>query len=61
MRRSRPESLDVQLAARVPARLYREIKLHCVQEGLSVQTFVTEALEEYLNTRPPLEEVADGE
>jgi len=51
----------VQLAARVPARLYREIKLHCVQEGLSVQTFVTEALEEYLNTRPPLEEVADGE
>jgi len=49
----------VQLATRVRAELYRAIKIHCVQEGLSIQTFVTEALEEYLNTRPPLEEVAE--
>lgn len=59
MRQPRPGSPDVQLATRVRAELYRAIKIHCVQEGLSIQTFVTEALEEYLNTRPPLEEVAE--
>jgi hypothetical protein len=34
----------VQLATRVPRELHREIKLHCVANGLSVMDFVAEAL-----------------
>jgi predicted HicB family RNase H-like nuclease len=41
-----PKSDDilVQLATRVPRELHREIKLHCVANGLSVMDFVAEAL-----------------
>jgi len=34
----------VQLATRVPRALHREIKLHCVANGLSVMDFVADAL-----------------
>jgi hypothetical protein len=41
-----PKSDDVlvQLATRVPRALHREIKLHCVANGVSVMDFVAEAL-----------------
>jgi hypothetical protein len=39
----------IQLATRIPARLHRAIKLHCVEQGTSVMEFVAEALQERLN------------
>ena len=38
----------IQLATRIPKGLHREIKLFCVQQGLSVKEFVAAALEEKL-------------
>ena len=38
----------IQLATRIPKGLHREIKLFCVQQGLSVMEFVAAALEEKL-------------
>jgi hypothetical protein len=38
----------IQLATRIPARLHRAIKLHCVEQGTSVMEFVAEALQERL-------------
>ena len=34
-----------QLATRIPKSLHREIKLHCVANGISVMEFVAAALE----------------
>jgi len=39
----------IQLATRIPSRLHRSIKLHCVEQGTSVMEFVAEALQERLN------------
>ena len=39
----------IQLATRIPSRLHRAIKLHCVEQGTSVMEFVAEALQERLN------------
>jgi hypothetical protein len=38
----------VQLATRIPKRLHRELKLHCVHSERSVMDFVTEAITEKL-------------
>ncbi len=38
----------VQLAARVPKRLHRRLKVHCVKSEVSVMSFVISALEEKL-------------
>jgi predicted HicB family RNase H-like nuclease len=35
----------IQLATRIPKGLHREIKLYCVQVGISVMDFVKDALE----------------
>ena len=39
----------IQLATRIPSRLHRSIKLHCVEQDTSVMDFVAEALQERLN------------
>jgi predicted HicB family RNase H-like nuclease len=41
----------IQLATRIPKGLHREIKLYCVQTGISVMDFVAAALEEKLKRR----------
>ena len=38
----------IQLATRIPKNLHREIKLFCVQGGISVMEFVAAALEDKL-------------
>jgi predicted HicB family RNase H-like nuclease len=38
----------VQLATRIPRRLHREMKLHCVAQEVSLMTFVIDALREKL-------------
>ena len=38
----------VQLATRIPRRLHRGIKLHCVEQEVSLMAFVVEALREKL-------------
>jgi hypothetical protein len=40
----------VQLATRIPRRLHRDMKLHCVAQEVSLMTFVVEALREKLAT-----------
>jgi len=35
----------IQLATRIPRSLHREIKIHCVANGMSVMQFVALALE----------------
>jgi predicted HicB family RNase H-like nuclease len=35
----------IQLATRIPRSLHREIKVHCVANGISVMEFVATALE----------------
>ena len=41
----------VQLATRIPKRLHREVKLHCVTTDESVMGFVVAAIEEKLGGR----------
>lgn len=45
-----PKNDDVliQLATRIPRSLHRNIKLHCVANGISVMDFVAAALESKL-------------
>jgi predicted HicB family RNase H-like nuclease len=38
----------VQLATRIPRRLHREMKLHCVAQEVSLMAFVVDALREKL-------------
>lgn len=38
----------VQLATRIPRRLHREMKLHCVTKEVSLMAFVVDALREKL-------------
>ncbi len=45
---AREDDILIQLATRIPKGLHREIKLHCVQSGISVMEFVATALEEKL-------------
>ena len=40
----------VQLATRIPRRLHRAMKLHCVTNEVSLMAFVVEALREKLET-----------
>lgn len=40
----------VQLATRIPKKLHRDLKLHCVQSETSVMDFVTKAIEEKLTS-----------
>jgi predicted HicB family RNase H-like nuclease len=45
-----PDQTDawVQLATRIPRRLHREMKLHCVGREVSLMAFVVDALREKL-------------
>jgi hypothetical protein len=38
----------VQLATRIPRRLHREVKVHCVSHEVSLMAFVVDALREKL-------------
>jgi predicted HicB family RNase H-like nuclease len=38
----------VQLATRIPRRVHREMKLHCVSQEVSLMAFVVDALREKL-------------
>lgn len=44
----------VQLATRIPRRLHREMKLHCVAEEVSLMAFVVDALRDKLVTAASL-------
>lgn len=43
-----PNEAWVQLATRIPRRLHREMKLHCVSQEVSLMAFVVDALREKL-------------
>jgi predicted HicB family RNase H-like nuclease len=45
---AKEDDVLIQLATRIPKGLHREIKLYCVQTGISVMEFVAAALEEKL-------------
>jgi predicted HicB family RNase H-like nuclease len=45
---AKEDDVLIQLATRIPKGLHREIKLYCVQGGISVMAFVAAALEEKL-------------
>jgi predicted HicB family RNase H-like nuclease len=45
---AKEDDVLIQLATRIPKGLHREIKLYCVQSGISVMEFVAAALEEKL-------------
>jgi predicted HicB family RNase H-like nuclease len=45
---AKEDDVLIQLATRIPKGLHREIKLFCVQTGISVMEFVASALEEKL-------------
>jgi len=44
----REEVVWVQLAARIPKALHRELRLHCMYEEIPLMDFVCKALEEKL-------------
>jgi len=50
---TKADDVLVQLATRIPKTLHREIKLHCVTEGISVMEFVAVALEDKLQKPQP--------
>jgi hypothetical protein len=43
--------VDYPIATRVPKSLHRRLRVFCVQHGVTVQEFVTEAVEEKLNPK----------
>ena len=43
-----PNEAWVQLATRIPRKLHREMKLHCVAHEVSLMAFVVDALREKL-------------
>jgi predicted HicB family RNase H-like nuclease len=45
---TKDDDVLIQLATRIPKALHREIKLHCVSDGISVMEFVAAALEDKL-------------
>ena len=45
---SDPNEAWVQLATRIPRRVHREMKLHCVSQEVSLMAFVVDALREKL-------------
>jgi predicted HicB family RNase H-like nuclease len=45
---AKDDDVLIQLATRIPKMLHREIKLHCVANGISVMEFVAAALEDKL-------------
>jgi predicted HicB family RNase H-like nuclease len=45
---AKEDDVLIQLATRIPKGLHREIKLFCVQSGISVMEFVASALEDKL-------------
>ena len=47
------DEAQVQLATRIPKRLHRGLKLHCVGVERSVMDFVTEAIREKLTREVP--------
>ena len=49
--RSVDAAVDVTMGARIPRRLYRCLRVACVEANRNVQDFVTEALHEYLRRR----------
>lgn len=45
---TRHQIVLVQLATRIPKRLHRQVKLHCVRSEISLMDFVVASLEEQL-------------
>ena len=45
-----PNEAWVQLATRIPRRLHRQMKLHCVSQEVSLMAFVVDALREKLDS-----------
>ncbi len=45
---AKEDDVLIQLATRIPKDLHREIKLFCVENGISVMEFVAAALEDKL-------------
>jgi predicted HicB family RNase H-like nuclease len=45
---AKEDDVLIQLATRIPKALHREIKLYCVENGISVMEFVAAALEDKL-------------
>jgi predicted HicB family RNase H-like nuclease len=43
-----PLSDSVQLATRIPKRLHREVKLECVTAGVTVESWIRDALTTHL-------------
>lgn len=48
-----PNEAWVQLATRIPRRVHREMKLHCVAREVSLMAFVVDALREKLAAASP--------
>jgi hypothetical protein len=48
----------VQLATRIPKALYRQLKLHCVGESMSIADFVSGAIENELQKQAPRQKKA---
>ena len=59
MVRERNDVVLVPLVTRVPKELYRGLRLHCVEAGMHVQTFVTQAIVQALE-RPQKAPVRSG-
>lgn len=49
---AKEDDVLIQLATRIPKNLHREIKLFCVENGISVMDFVAAALEDKLKRSP---------
>jgi predicted transcriptional regulator len=49
--RQRPTEPLTQLSVRVPRSLQRRLRLVCVEQDREMQTFIAEALREYLDRR----------
>jgi predicted HicB family RNase H-like nuclease len=54
---------SVQLAARIPKRLHRALRLECAATGVTMQTWVRDALTAHLRRcqRPAMSEPTRGE
>ena len=46
--KNRPEPILVQLNARIDSELLREVKIVCIEKGMSLNKFVVEAIKEEL-------------
>ena len=48
---ARADEQLVNLNARVPKKLWRTVRVHCLEEGQLLRVFITDALSEHLGRR----------